>query len=82
MKILYFAQIREMIGQSEEIINPPDRISNVADFIDWMKQRGHPYQEAMAFEPLNIAVNQEFASLDTALKEVYEIAFFPPITGG
>jgi molybdopterin synthase sulfur carrier subunit len=48
-----------------------------------LKARGEPWSSALA-EPgrILIAVNQEMAGADTCLKDMDELAFFPPVTGG
>ena len=83
MKLLYFAWLRHKIGTGEEDIPLPDGVSTVGALAHWLKTRGPGYGEAL--EDLSIvrfAVNQEFASFDTALNGTEEVALFPPMTGG
>ncbi len=81
--ILYFAWVREAIGQGSERVDPPAEVTTVAGLIDWLAARGGGY--ATAFENrdrLRAAVDQAFVPLDTGLAGAREIAIFPPVTGG
>ncbi|MAH85522.1 MAG: molybdopterin converting factor subunit 1 [Rhodospirillaceae bacterium TMED8] len=83
MRLLYFAWVREKIGMSREDANVPDGVSNVGDLIDWLSGRGREYEEAFANKAsVRVAVNQEYAKMDTPVKLNDEVAFFPPVTGG
>ena len=82
MKVLYFAWLRERIGESEEVV-ATDGLTTVADLIAALKTRSDGH--AMAFadtKALRVAVNQKVAGFDAPLDGVEEIAFFPPMTGG
>lgn len=81
--ILYFAWVREAIGQGGERVDPPADVVSVADLIDWLAARGGGY--ATAFERrdrLRAAVDQAFVPLDTSIAGAREVAIFPPVTGG
>lgn len=83
MNILYFAWLRQKIGTDKETVTPPAEVTTVGGLIDWLTDRspGH----ADAFENakfVRAAVNHEFATLDTPVKQGDEVAFFPPVTGG
>ena len=83
MKLLYFAWIRERIGVAEEEIAPPGSVRNVADLLDWLKQRGRGYEQALAdLSIVRVAVNQDYAKLDHPVAPDDEVALFPPVTGG
>jgi molybdopterin synthase sulfur carrier subunit len=83
VKLLYFAWLRTRIGRAEEEVNPPADVANVADLLRWLEGRGNGYAEALAQPDLvRVAVNQEFAGLDTAVGGDDEVALFPPVTGG
>ena len=83
MKILYFAWLRQRTGIGEEEVAPPDTVGDVASLIAWLKQRGPDFAEALRdTSAIRVAVNQEFASLDTVLTGNEEVALFPPMTGG
>lgn len=80
-RILYFASLAESLGlKSEEI---ETNASDVASLIKALRDRGEPYASTFAGDTRILsAVNQEMASMDTAIKAGDEVAFFPPVTGG
>ena len=83
MRVLYFAWVREAIGQGGERVDVPAEVTTVAGLIDWLAARGGGY--ATAFENgdrLRAAVDQAFIPLDTGLAGAREVAIFPPVTGG
>lgn len=83
MKILYFAWLRQRIGTGEEDVAVPAEVTDVAGLIDWLKTRGDGFQEALAdVSAIRIAINQEFATLDSKVEPGDEVALFPPMTGG
>ncbi len=83
MKILYFAWLRQRTGIGEEEITMPTAVRDVATLIDWLKLRGPNFAEALEdTSAIRVAVNQEFATLDTELSGTEEVALFPPMTGG
>ncbi len=83
MKLLYFAWVRSRIGIGEEEVAPPPEVATIADLIAWLRKRGDGYEAAFAdLTSIRVAVNQEFAGPETAVRAGDEVAFFPPITGG
>ncbi|NKB55601.1 MAG: molybdopterin converting factor subunit 1 [Alphaproteobacteria bacterium] len=83
MKILYFAWLRQRTGIGEEDVTPPAAVRDVASLIEWLKERGPDFAEALQdTTAIRIAVDQEFATLDTVLTGNEEVALFPPMTGG
>jgi molybdopterin synthase sulfur carrier subunit len=82
MRLVYFAQVRELVGQTEETLPIPDTIKTLAELIEWLKGRGGGYAQAMELEDLCFAINQEFAERSAPLEGAREIAFFPPVSGG
>jgi len=83
MKILYFAWLRQRIGAGEEEVMPPPEVRDVAGLVEWLRGRGPGFADALRdTTAIRIAVDQEFASLDTPLRGDEEVALFPPMTGG
>ncbi len=82
MRAVYFAEVRELVGQGEETLTLPPEVRRVGDLIAWMKARGGGYKLAFAKDNLCCAINQEFAEGNASLEGVNEIAFFPPVSGG
>jgi molybdopterin synthase sulfur carrier subunit len=82
VKIVYFATLRREIGIGEEIVDPPASIAAVAPLLDWLKQRSPAHARALAAPRLMVAINQDYAGMDSAIGPSDEVAFFPPVTGG
>ncbi|MEC7258861.1 MAG: molybdopterin converting factor subunit 1 [Pseudomonadota bacterium] len=81
MDILYFAWVRERIGE------PRDRVdtsaATVAELVEELRAREPRYAAAFAdLSALRVALDQELADFDAPLDGVREVAFFPPMTGG
>ena len=83
LNILYFAWVREAIGQDEEQIERPLPDMAIADLIAMLAGRGGGYAQALG-EParLRAALDQRFVPLDTPIGMARELAIFPPVTGG
>jgi molybdopterin synthase sulfur carrier subunit len=81
--VLYFAWVREAIGQGQERVDVPADVSTVAGLIQWLAARGGGHAEALG-DPgkLRAAIDQVFVPLDTQLGAAREVAIFPPVTGG
>ena len=83
MKVLYFAWLRTKIGLAEEILEPPNEVATVADFLTWLKRRGPRYAEALQDRSMvRVAVNEEYARDGDPVAPDDEVALFPPVTGG
>lgn len=81
--LLYFARLRESFGLASEQVELPASVTNIAALTEWLRQRGGIWQEELApGKPVRVAVNQDMAAPDTAVQNMDEIAFFPPVTGG
>ena len=83
MVIKYFSWIREHIGVSEQEIRLPSNVTNVNELVEHLIKINKSYQKAFIEKDLiKIAVNKTYASYNTKILDVDEIAFFPPVTGG
>jgi len=79
--ILYFASFREVLGKSEERLEP--KFNSVQELLTELGARGDMWQMALSNNPnLQIAVNHTVADRSTQIKSGDEVAFFPPVTGG
>ena len=79
--ILYFAWVRERIGTAKESVET--EAETVADLVKELSERDPRY--ALTFSDLSslrVAVDHELQDFDASLKNVQELAFFPPMTGG
>ena len=80
IKVLFFAQVRELVG-CDELSLPCDSAS--ADALRAaLSERGDKWALALESGKLLVAVNQTLVPLDTPLHDGDEVAFFPPVTGG
>ena len=81
LDVLYFAWVRERIGQPRERVETG--AAPVSQLVEELRGREERY--AMAFSDLSalrVAVDQELADFDAPLEGAREVAFFPPMTGG
>ena len=82
MKILYFSWLREKIGVPFEELEVQSE--NVHDLTKELIRTDQKY--ALAFEDIKsirVAVDQKLIqNLNVSIKNVKEVAFFPPMTGG
>lgn len=75
IRVRYFASLREKMGRIEDVLVVED-IATVSDV--WRAvSGGQPLPEHML-----CAVNMDYASPQTSVREGDEVAFFPPVTGG
>ena len=83
VKVLYFAGLREQLGQGSEEIELPGDVSTLGGLRVHLIGRGGSWRTALAEGRLvRMAVNQDMVPASTAIKAGDEIAFFPPVTGG
>jgi len=82
VKIVYFARLREAIGQAEETIETPQGVETAGELKEWLMNRGEPWASALAGKRVLVAVDQELAQYQDAITDASEVAFFPPVTGG
>ncbi len=81
--MVYFAWVRERIGQGSETVDPPAEIATVADLIDWLAAGSEAHAGAFVDRTrLRAAVDQVFVALDASVVGAREVAIFPPVTGG
>ena len=79
VKVLFFGQLRELVGASEQSVELP-RGACVGDLISHYQKRVPRLGE---FRPsLAVAVNQEYADAAAPLNGGDEVAFLPPVSGG
>ncbi len=83
LTILYFARMREAVGRSRDIIEPPGTVKDLGQLRTWLIARGEPWSSAFSqVQPLRIALDQVVCTDDATLRDGAEVAFFPPVTGG
>ena len=83
LTILYFASIREAIGQGSETWAVPDQVQTLADLAVFLSEQSPAHTNAFSdMARVRAAVDQKMADLSTSIAGAREIAFFPPVTGG
>jgi sulfur-carrier protein len=83
VKVLYFAWVRERVGKSEEVVEPPAGVATIGELMGWLAGRGEEY--AFAFDNpkvIRAAIDRTHVKADAAIAGAREVAFFPPMTGG
>lgn len=79
--VLYFAWLRERIGQPKERITT--EAATVADLVAQLAASDDWHAAAFAdMSAVRCAVDQQLADLDAPITGAREVAFFPPMTGG
>lgn len=79
--VLYFASIREALGQGREVIETDT--PTVQALRDELVARGGAYASSLApGRAVRAALNQVMVDGQAVLSDGAEVAFFPPVTGG
>lgn len=83
LQLLYFAWVRERIGQDGEQIATPPVGTTVTALLDRLSEQSPAHASAFADRSrLRAALDQSFVSLDAEIGNARELALFPPVTGG
>ena len=82
IRILYFAALREALGQSEERFDLPAEAMSLGQLRQTLAARDGTWQTLSTMKNLKAAINQTMAGADVLLQDGDEVAFFPPVTGG
>ncbi len=81
IEVLYFAWLRERVGERSEMIETG--AATVAELVNELRARSEAH--ALAFSDMTsvrVAIDQGMADMDAPLAGAREVAFFPPMTGG
>lgn len=79
VNLLFFASFRDAAGRAEETRELPEG-TRVADLWGCVAREIPRLAAFPAMPPA--AVNQEYVSADTVLRDGDEVAFLPPVAGG
>lgn len=82
VRVLYFAGLREQVGRAHEEVELAAGVRTVADLRRHLAARGAGWSALEHAPNLRAAVNQQMTTLEAALRDGDEVAFFPPVTGG
>ncbi len=79
VKVLFFGQLKDIVGRGEEHVD----LAEGASVRDLFARYHATYPRLAQFEPAVVAsVNQEYARWSERLKPNDEVAFLPPVSGG
>ena len=79
VRLIHFASFRDAAGKDEEVRELPDG-AKVSEL--WAELAGEVPLFSRLTSPPPAAVNREYASRDTVLRDGDEVAFLPPVAGG
>lgn len=77
MKVLYFAELKEILNVQSEEININSEIT-----VDVFKQTLIERHPQIAVKQFQIAVNEEFVQSDAIIQQNDIVALIPPVSGG
>lgn len=80
IRVRYFASLREQLGKNEERLTI-DQLQCIGDVWQHVTQRISA-EKMPPSDRVLMALNMDYAQLETPIKDGDEIAFFPPVTGG
>ncbi|MXY33744.1 MAG: molybdopterin converting factor subunit 1 [Boseongicola sp. SB0664_bin_43] len=81
IEVLYFAWLRERVGERSERIETD--AATVMELVEDLRTRSDAHALALSdMNSVRVAIDQDMADLDASLAGAREVAFFPPMTGG
>ena len=81
--VLFFAALREQIGQESLSVSVPAAGMSVADLRCQIEGADPAIAQALADQPkLRVAINRTLGTFAQQVRPGDEVAFFPPMTGG
>jgi len=80
--VRYFALLRELMGRESEVLSWDDAEPTVERLRGHLADRVAPRAALLRGGTLLAAVNREYATGGTVLKDGDEVALFPPVSGG
>src|SRR3954452_13209384 len=79
VRVLFFGILRELAGKSNDSLQLPDG-GSVRDVIAQYESQIPRLKDSLS--SIALAVNQQYASPETKLKDNDEVALLPPVSGG
>ncbi len=79
VNVLYFAWIAEKLGRESEPVLLPRGKKDVASLLAQLRKRGDIWERGFDEKNVNITVNKQFASPNTALHENDEVGIVPTV---
>lgn len=78
--VLFFAQTKELVGTDK--LELSGEYATAEAIRQELSLQGDKWDLALEKGKLLVAINQTISSLDSAVSDGDEVAFFPPVTGG
>lgn len=83
VEVLFFASIREQLGQRKLTIALPEQPLTLAEFKQLLIDRHESlWAQVLLADNVVKAVNQQVVNDNYPVTDGDEVAFFPPVTGG
>ena len=79
MRLLFFAVLRDIAGTDARELS---LVPGTTALEVWQELRGSDARLAAYEQPPLIAINEEYATPATLLRDGDELAFIPPVAGG
>lgn len=79
MRVLFFGILKELVGTSSEVVELADRAS-IRDLLAHYERKNPRLKDMLPSTA--VALNQQYADVDSQLKADDEIALLPPVSGG
>jgi molybdopterin converting factor subunit 1 len=79
VRVLFFGMLKDFAGKSADSIELPDG-ALLRDLLAHYEKQIPRLKESLA--SLAMAVNQQYAGVDTKLNDKDEVALLPPVSGG
>ncbi len=80
LNVLFFASVRERLNTENLSCALAADIDELISIL--VTERGDAWAKVLRAPNIIVAVNHQVVSLDHALSDGDEVAFFPPVTGG
>lgn len=79
VRVLFFGILKDVVGRSSDVVELPDRAS-IRDLLAHYETKIPRLKESLP--SVALALNQQYASVDSELNGDDEVALLPPVSGG
>lgn len=73
-KILYFAQLVDLLGRGSEEVPLPDNVRDVRSLLTWLRSRGGSWERLLVEDAVKVTIDRQLVDLDSTLSDANEIA--------
>ena len=74
IKILYFAQLVDLLGRASEEVSLPEGTHDVRGLLAWLRTRGGNWERLMVEDAVRVTIDRQFAEPGTVLSDPSEVA--------